>query len=43
MEPTLFSGDIIISDNRHYDPMFETGESEDIRVIGKVRSVVHNM
>ena len=79
MEPTLFSGDIIISDlngydgddgiytiiykgrgfvkrlqrtsdgvkiisdNRHYDPMFETAESEDFRVIGKVRSVVHNM
>lgn len=43
MESTLFSGDIIIFDNRHYDPMFETGESEDIRVIGKVRSVVHNM
>ena len=33
----------IISDNRHYDPMFETAESEDFRVIGKVRSVVHNM
>lgn len=43
MEPTLFSGDIIISDNRHYDPMFETGESEDIRGIGKVRTIVHNM
>ena len=43
MKPTLFSGDIIISDNRHYDLMFETGESEDIRGIGKVRSVVHNM
>ena len=43
MEPTLFSGDIIISDTRHYDLMFETGESEDIRGIGKVRSVVHNM
>ena len=79
MEPTLFSGDIIIcdmngydgedgiytiiykgkgfvkrlqrtsegvkiiSDNKFYDPMFESSESEDFRVIGKVRSVVHNM
>ncbi len=33
----------IISDNRHYDPMFESGQSEDFRVIGKVRSVMHNM
>ena len=79
MEPTLFSGDIIIcdmngydgedgiytiiykgkgfvkrlqrtsegvkiiSDNKYYDPMFESSETEDFRVIGKVRSVVHNM
>ena len=79
MEPTLFSGDIIIcdmngydgtdgiytihykgngfvkrlqrtsegvkiiSDNKFYDPMFESAESEDFKVIGKVRSVVHNM
>ena len=79
MEPTLFSGDIIIcdmngydgddgiytiiykgkgfvkrlqrtsdgvkiiSDNKFYEPMFESSESEDFRVIGKVRSVVHNM
>ena len=33
----------IISDNRHYDPMFESSESDDFRVIGKVRSVMHNM
>ena len=33
----------IISDNRHYDPMFENAESEDFRVIGKVRSVMHNI
>ncbi len=33
----------IISDNRHYDPMFEGSESEDFRIIGKVRSVMHNM
>lgn len=33
----------IISDNRHYDPMFENEESEDFRVIGKVRSVMHNI
>ena len=79
MEPTLFSGDIIIcdmngydgddgiytiiykgkgfvkrlqrtsdgvkiiSDNKFYDPMFESSESEDFHVIGKVRSVMHNM
>ena len=79
MEPTLFSGDIIIcdmngydgddsiytiiyrgkgfvkrlqrtsdgvkiiSDNKFYDPMFESSESEDFRVIGKVRFVMHNM
>lgn len=33
----------IISDNKFYDPMFESSESEDFRVIGKVRSVMHNM
>ena len=33
----------IISDNRHYDAMFENSESEYFRVIGKVRSVMHNM
>ena len=33
----------IISDNRHYDPMFENSESEDFRVIGKVRAVMHSM
>ena len=79
MEPTLFSGDIIIcdmngydgedgiytiiykgkgfvkrlqrtsegvkiiSDNKYYDPMFESSETEDFRVIGKVRSVIHNI
>ncbi len=79
MEPTLYSGDIIIcdlggydgtdgiytiiykgngfvkrlqrtsdgvkilSDNRHYDPMFESAESEDFRIIGKVRAVMHSM
>ncbi|MCR5437246.1 MAG: XRE family transcriptional regulator [Treponema sp.] len=78
MEPTLFSGDIIIcdmngydddgiytiiykgngfvkrlqrtsegvkiiSDNKYYDSMFESFETEDFRVIGKVRSVIHNV
>ena len=79
MEPTLYSGDIIIcdlggydgtdgiytiiykgngfvkrlqrtsdgvkiiSDNRHYDPMFESSQSEDLKVIGKVRAVMHSM
>jgi len=79
MEPTLYSGDIIIcdlngydgtdgiytiiykgngfvkrlqrtsdgvkiiSDNRHYDPMFESSESDDFRIIGKVRAVMHSM
>lgn len=33
----------IISDNRHYDSMFENSESEDFRVIGKVRAVMHSM
>ncbi len=33
----------IISDNRHYDPMFESAESDDFRVIGKVRAVMHSM
>lgn len=33
----------IISDNHFYDTMFESAESEDFRVIGKVRSVMHNM
>ena len=33
----------IISDNRHYDPMFENSESEDFRVIGKVRAVMHSL
>ncbi|MCR5219293.1 XRE family transcriptional regulator [Treponema sp.] len=33
----------IISDNRHYEAMFENAESEDFRVIGKVRSVMHNL
>lgn len=31
----------IISDNPVYEPMFESGSSEDFRVIGKVRHVVH--
>ena len=33
----------IISDNRHYDPMFESAQSDDFRVIGKVRAVMHSM
>ena len=33
----------IISDNRHYDSMFESSQSEDFRVIGKVRSVMHSL
>lgn len=33
----------IISDNKHYDSMFEAFESEDFRIIGKVRSVIHNI
>ncbi len=33
----------IISDNKFYEPMFENSESQDFRVIGKVRSVIHNM
>lgn len=31
----------IISDNPAYEPMFERGTSEDFRVVGKVRHVVH--
>lgn len=33
----------ILSDNRHYDPMFEAEGSEDFRVIGKVRAVIHSL
>ena len=33
----------IISDNKKYAEMNESGESEDFRVIGKVRYVVHKM
>ena len=33
----------IISDNRHYDPMFESSQSEDFKVIGKVRAVMHSL
>ena len=33
----------IISDNRHYDSMFESAQSDDFRVIGKVRAVMHSM
>ena len=33
----------IISDNKFYDPMFESFESENFQVIGKVRSVMHNI
>ena len=33
----------IISDNKKYDEMSESGESEDFRVIGKVRYVVHKV
>lgn len=33
----------IISDNKKYDEMTESGESEDFRVIGKVRYVVHKV
>lgn len=31
----------IISDNPVYEPMFEPGTSEDFRVVGRVRHVVH--
>ncbi len=31
----------IISDNPVYEPMFEPGDSEDLRIIGKVRFVSH--
>ena len=30
----------IISDNKIYEPMFENGESEDFRIVGKVRYVL---
>lgn len=33
----------IISDNKFYEPMFESSESEDFSVIGKVRYVLHKM
>lgn len=33
----------IISDNPHYEPMFASRECDDFKVIGKVRSVLHNM
>ena len=33
----------IISDNKFYEPMFESSESEDFTVIGKVRYVLHKM
>lgn len=33
----------IISDNKIYEPMFENGESEDFRIVGKVRYVVHKV
>ena len=33
----------IISDNKMYKEMTENGESEDFRVVGKVRYVVHKV
>lgn len=33
----------IISDNKKYDEMTENGESEDFRVVGKVRYVMHKV
>ena len=33
----------IISDNKHYAPMCENSESEDFRIIGKIRYVVHKV
>ena len=33
----------IISDNKKYSEMTESGESEDFRVVGKVRYVVHKV
>ena len=33
----------IISDNKIYEPMFENGESEDFRIVGKIRYVIHKV
>ena len=33
----------IISDNPRYEPMFANAEDDSFKVIGKVRSVMHNM
>ncbi|MDY5818502.1 MAG: S24 family peptidase [Treponema sp.] len=33
----------IISDNSKYKEMLEAGESEDFRVIGKIRYVMHKV
>ncbi|MBO7486562.1 MAG: helix-turn-helix transcriptional regulator [Spirochaetaceae bacterium] len=33
----------IISDNKMYAPMTESGESDDFRIVGKVRYVVHKL
>ena len=33
----------IISDNKHYAPVCENSESEDFRIIGKIRYVVHKV
>ena len=33
----------IISDNRIYSPMEESGESDNFKIIGKVRYVVHKV
>ena len=33
----------IISDNSKYKEMFEAGESQDFRVIGKIRYVMHKV
>lgn len=33
----------IISDNKIYEPMFENDESEDFRIVGKIRYVVHKV
>lgn len=33
----------IVSDNKNYEPMFESAESDDFRVIGRVQYVVHKV
>lgn len=42
LQPTK-NGVNIISDNKIYEPMFESSESDDFIVIGRVRYSVHKM